>query len=99
MITGRARSPAKRTTEQQDDDRADYRDEHAVEVEAGHSRLAEGGEEPAADDRADDAKQDVDEQPLAGLVDDLAGDEAGNQSEDDPGDDRHRALFRGEGLC
>src|SRR5690242_5108148 len=33
--------------------------EHAVEVEAGHPGRAEGGEQPAADDRADDAQHDV----------------------------------------
>src|SRR5438270_13358 len=68
-------------------DGADHRDEHAVEVEAGHPGGAELGEQPAADDRADDAEHDVEDEPLAGLVDDLAGDEAGDQPEHDPADE------------
>ena len=41
-----------------------------------------------ADDRADDAKHDVHEHARSGLVDDLARDEPGDQTKNDPGDYR-----------
>src|SRR3954453_21151372 len=78
----------------QHDDGADHRHEHAVDVEAGHPRRPELVEQEAADHRADDAEDDVEQQALALAVDHLAGDEAGDQTEHDPADDRHALSFR-----
>src|SRR3954468_12581111 len=77
----------------QHDDGTDHRHEHAVDVEAGHARRPELVEQKAADHRADDAEDDVEQQALALAVDDLAGDEAGDQTEHDPADDRHALSF------
>src|SRR3954462_12163651 len=73
----------------QHDNGADHRHEHAVDVEAGHAGRSELVEQEAADYRADDAEDDVEQQALALAVDDLAGDEAGDQPEHDPANDRH----------
>src|SRR5258706_2669978 len=73
----------------QHDDGADHGDEHAVEIEAGHANRAEGMEDEAADQRADDPEQDVDEEAGAAPVDDLARDPARDQAEYQPADDRH----------
>lgn len=56
--------------------RADNGDEQAVEVEAGNAGLAELIEQEAADDRTDDAEQDVDEYAMSGVIDDLTANEA-----------------------
>src|SRR3954452_1207349 len=77
----------------QHDDGADHRHEHAVDVEAGHAGRPELVEQEAADHRADDAEHDVEQQALALAVDNLAGDEAGDQPEHDPADDRHAVSF------
>src|SRR5436309_4482184 len=53
----------------EDDDRPDDRHQAAIEVQAGHPRVAEGVEQPAADDGADDAEDDVEEDALPRLVD------------------------------
>jgi len=79
--------------EEQHDDGAGHRHEHAVDVEAGHPGRPELVEQDADDDRADDAEHDVEQQALALLVDHLAGDEAGDQPEHDPADDRHAVSF------
>ena len=75
----------------QDDDSADYCHHHAVEIEAGDAAGSDGSEDEAANNRADDAEHDVEEEAFAGFVDDLAGDETGNQPQNDPPDDRHHA--------
>jgi signal transduction histidine kinase len=55
---------------------ADHRDQEAVDVQAGDARMPEGAEQPTADERADDAEDDVHQDALTRLVDDLARDES-----------------------
>jgi hypothetical protein len=74
-------------------DRPNDGDEHAVDVQTSDWSRAHQGEEKAADDGTDYAEHYVKEQPLAGLVDDFARNEAGDQSEDKSSDDRHRISF------
>jgi len=71
-----ADSAAKRVVHNEDDDGAGDADQDAVEVEAGHTHPSELLEEPASDNCADDAENDVQQEALARLVDDLAGEEA-----------------------
>src|SRR5690349_6626031 len=66
--------------EQQHDDSADHGHEHAVDVEARHAGVAQPREQPAAHHCADYPENDVEEHAFAGLVDDLAADESGDQS-------------------
>jgi hypothetical protein len=68
-------------------DSADNRDEHAPQIEAGYAGPAEPLEEPAANDAADNTKEDVEEETFTLPVHDLAGDEARDQPEHDPADD------------
>src|SRR4029453_15851964 len=65
------------------------RDEHAVEIEAGNAGRAERGEEIAAHDGADDAEYNIHQQSLPCSADELARDETRDQSQDNPGDNRH----------
>jgi len=71
----------------QNDNRADNRDEHAPQIEASYAGPAEPLEQPAANDAADNTKDDVEEETFTLPVHDLAGDEACNQPEHDPADD------------
>src|SRR5208282_4020489 len=56
--------------------RANHGDEDAVDVNAGNAGRTHHGENPSADERSDDSQNDVANQPFAGLVYDLAADEA-----------------------
>jgi hypothetical protein len=60
----------------QHDHRANYRDEDAVDVNTGNASRTHRDENPSADERSDDSQNDVANQPFAGLVDNLAADEA-----------------------
>jgi hypothetical protein len=51
--------------------------------------MTDQAEQKTADKRANDPERNVEEEALTGLVDDLAGDEAGDQSENDPSDNAH----------
>src|SRR5688500_4069907 len=68
---------------------ADGRDDHAPDVEAGDAAGAERGEQEAADHRADNAEHDVHQQALAGAHVNLAGNEARDKTQDNPGNDPH----------
>ena len=50
-------------------------------------------EEPASDDCANNAKNDVQRDAFSPLVDDLAADEARDETKDDPSDDGHDGLL------
>src|SRR3984893_11533172 len=76
----------------QDDDGANHGHEHAPEIEACDSDLANRVEDGPADDRTDNAEHDVQDDALAGLVDDLARDKTCDQPEYDPANDGHRHL-------
>jgi hypothetical protein len=79
---------------QKDDraDRGDARAVNAVDVEAGHAGAAEKVEQPAAENRTNNAEQDVDDGSLARRADDLAQDQAQHEPQQDLYDRRHRAL-------
>src|SRR5512144_866464 len=84
---------AQRVVHHQDDDRADGGHQNAVEIDAADARVAELIEEPAADDGADDAEEQVPDEPFTAFVDELAADETADDSDDDPGQDRHSRLL------
>jgi signal transduction histidine kinase len=73
-VAGRA--TAQGVIDDEEKDGADHRDQQAVDVQPGDTRVPESAEQPAADERPDDAEDDVHEDALTRLVDDLAGDEA-----------------------
>jgi hypothetical protein len=63
--------------ERQKNDTADHGGAvNTVDVETGHAGAAEKVEQPAGDDRDDDAEQNVDGGALARGADDLARDQA-----------------------
>src|SRR5437868_2443881 len=86
-----------RVIDDQHDDRADDRDKQAVEVEPADALGAEQAEQETADQRADNAKHDIQKKAFAGLIDDLAADPAGDQAEDDPGKDGHGLFLPNKG--
>ena len=73
--------------EHEHDDRADNRDEHAPEIEPRDASAAEPSEDESPDEGADNTEHDIEDEPLALLIDDLARDEAGDQPQYDPADD------------
>src|SRR5579863_7564912 len=85
-------SPNEPVIHGKDDDGADYRDDHAPEVEACDPGDTEDVEEKAADERADDTDNDVESDTLAPLVDYFARDEARDQPQHDPSDDAHVTI-------
>jgi hypothetical protein len=58
--------------------------QHAVEIQACHAWHPELVEQPPAQECANDAKENVDDDTFTALVDQLARDEAGNESQYDP---------------
>src|SRR5271169_1459894 len=83
----------------QDDNRAEYRDQQTVEVQSGNTGHPERIEEPAADNRPDHTEADVDQEAITRSVDDLAGDEASDEAQDDPGNDCHVRDSLNDALC
>jgi signal transduction histidine kinase len=73
-----------RMVDEQHQGSPDDRDDGAIDVEPAGPRHSEEPEQPPTDDRANDSKQNVDDDPLASAVYDLAGNETGNESENDP---------------
>src|SRR5215471_5491930 len=73
----------------QDDDRSNNGDDHAVKIEAGDPARAEGAEDEAAHDSADNPENNVEEKAFARFVHNLAGDVSSDEAEDNPPDDRH----------
>jgi hypothetical protein len=63
----------------EDDDRAQYSDEHAVDIETGNTFSAEESKQPSPNNRTHYAKDNVENESLAALIDNFAGDEAGNK--------------------
>jgi len=74
---------------QQHHDRTDDGDHHAIDIKSGNAGGAKLGKQKAADDRADNPEHDVHNDALTRLVHHFAGDEAGDQAEQNPSDDRH----------
>jgi len=65
----------------QDYDCANHGDAEAVNVDASHAVGSEKTEKPSSDDGTDDTQDDVEEKTFSRLVDDLASDETGNQTQ------------------
>jgi hypothetical protein len=82
-----------RVISREHDDRADDRNNHAVEVETGDAFRAEDAEQYAADNSTDDTEDDIEKESLALFVHNLAGDEAGDETQDEPTDDRHVSIL------
>ena len=64
--------------DQQHHDRSDDRHEHTVDIEAGDPFSPDEAKQKAADDRPDNPQNDIEDHPFARLVDNFAGDEAGD---------------------
>jgi hypothetical protein len=75
--------------DQKDHDRTGNGDKHAVEIQAGNTLFAEEAEQISPDNGAYNSQADVQPEPLASSIDDLASDEAGDKSEHDPAQDTH----------
>src|SRR5262249_16704729 len=67
----------------------DNGDDETVDIQAGHAVHTDQTEQPAPDHSAHDTQGNVEEEPFAPLVDQLAPDETRDQAEPDPRDDRH----------
>src|SRR5437016_393835 len=67
--------------------------DETVDVQPGDPLHAEQVEQPASDHSADDPQGDVQEEPFARLVDQLAADEPRDQAEYNPRDDRHWSVL------
>jgi hypothetical protein len=72
--------------------RSDDSDNKAVEVKAHNLMRTEERKQPAPDKRSDNSENGVEDQAAALVIYDPVGDEAGNQSQNDPRDDRHDDL-------
>src|SRR5947209_1457378 len=68
---------------------ANHRNEDAVQVYSAYPMSAEHAEKPSAYHCPDDSENDVEENSLSGVIDDLASDEARDQSQNDPCQKRH----------
>ena len=66
------------------DHRADDSNEDAVEVQTCNRSGAEGREQIATHDRPDDAEYEIENEPLTRFVDDLACDETGDETQNEP---------------
>src|SRR5437899_128478 len=78
-----------RVVDHQENHSSDDGHDETVDVQPGDPAHAEQVEQPAPDHRADDTQADVEEEPFARFVDQLAADEARDQTEHYPRDDRH----------
>src|SRR6267378_1155248 len=79
-------------------DRADDGNEHRIKIETGDPHASDAGKDETADAGADDAEHDVQNAAFALPIDDAAGDEAGDQAEQDPADKAHREAPETVGL-
>ena len=78
-----------RVVDPQDHDGADNRDDQAPDIEAGDAPSANRAEQDAADEGAYDAENKVGDKTGPAAMHDLAGDPAGDKTQQNPGDDRH----------
>src|SRR5664279_3214969 len=72
-------APHQGVVDDQHNDGADGRDHHAVNAEAGYAGHSESGKEPPPHEGADHAENDIEHYALAGLIDQFARDEPGNE--------------------
>jgi len=68
----------------QEDYGTDHSDQQAVQVQSRYPGGAEGIEEPASREGADDTQNDIEDHALASFIDNLAPDETSKQTEHDP---------------
>jgi hypothetical protein len=76
--------------DQQNYNCANESDHNAVEVDTGRRRVPEKVEYEAADERADNPKDDIHHHTRPGLFDDHTGQEAGNEAHNEPCENRHQ---------
>src|SRR5262249_12285207 len=79
---------------QQHYDRADDRDNHAPDVQTGDAGRAEHAEQKSTYESTDNAERNIEPKTLTLLVNDLATDEASNQTKNDPADNSHALASR-----
>jgi hypothetical protein len=70
--------------EEEQDDRADHGDKKTPNVKSGHAGCSNFLEEPAANQRADNAQHDVQGNALAASVNDFACEKSGKKAQHDP---------------
>src|SRR5580765_2888273 len=73
----------------QDQHSPNHSNNKAIQVYARDPVCSEHAEHPAPDYRANDTQHDIQEYPFASLVHKLAADEPSNQTQHDPGQNRH----------
>src|ERR1700674_5837135 len=84
-----ASGSADRMVNHQEHHRSGNRDTNAVEIQARYACRAEHLKKPTADNRADYTQQNVEHNALAVVIDQVAGDEPGDQSKQNPSEERH----------
>jgi hypothetical protein len=77
----------------QDNDRSNYRDQQAVQIQTGHAGMPKRIEQPSAYHGADDSQYEVEHQSFAALVYNFASDESSQKSQDDPRKNRHVQIL------
>jgi hypothetical protein len=78
-----------RIVDQQHHNRTHHRNDHAPNVQTGDARRTKSVEQKTAHESAHNSERDVEPKSLALSVDNLASDEPGDQSKDDPTNDTH----------
>jgi ribonuclease HII len=73
-----------RVEQDQQDDSAYHCHEQTVHVQACDARFAKVMEQPAADHRADDPEQNIDDHSVATVVHQVTRDESSQETENDP---------------
>jgi hypothetical protein len=86
-------APGKGVIDEQHDDGADDGDKHAVDVQPRNRRRPKEAEQKPADNGPYDAKYHIQYHTLAGFIDDLARNKAGDEAKDEPTYDRHNATL------
>lgn len=78
--------------ENQEHDGAEYSHENAPEIKSGYACRSNDAKQEPAEERADNADNDIANNPFSMIVNDLAANESGDQPEHEPRDDRHAIL-------
>src|SRR6185312_3678790 len=86
-------APEEKVVDQEKHNCSDHRHHQAVDIESADSGHSHGAEYPTTDHSADDSEHDIENQPFAALVDDLAADEPCYQTENDPRYKGHMSLL------
>jgi len=68
----------------QDDYRTEHGDQQTVQIQSGYNDHPESIEQPAADYSSHHAQANVEKQTFTGFVDELASNEAGDETQNDP---------------